>query len=67
MQDHSIGVEGMNTDTVIDSLVNVQDWLAHELAEVDQDYRMELAEAIIAIDKTISTLVQYQAMVGVDD
>lgn len=57
----------MNTDTAIDNLVNVQDWLAHELAEVDQDYRFELAEAIIAIDKTISTLVQYQSMVGADD
>lgn len=54
----------MNTDTAIDNLATVQDWLAHELVEVDQDYRTELAEAIIAIDKTISTLVQYQAMVG---
>lgn len=57
----------MNTDIAIDNLVNVQDWLAHELAEVNQDYRLELAEAIIAIDKTISTLAQYQAMVGADD
>ena len=57
----------MNTDTAIDSLVNVQDWLAHELAEVDRDCRYEVAEAIIAIDKPISTLVQYQAMVGADD
>lgn len=57
----------MNTDIAIDNLVNVQDWLAQELAEVNQDYRTELAEAIIAIDKTISTLVQYQAMVGVND
>lgn len=57
----------MNTDTAIANLADVQDWLAHELAEVDQDYRTELAEAIIAIDKTISTLAQYQAMVGADD
>lgn len=57
----------MNTDTAIANLADVQDWLAQELAEVDQDYRYELAEAIIAIDKTISTLVQYQAMVGADD
>lgn len=57
----------MNTDTAIANLADVQDWLAQELAEVDQDYRLELAEAIIAIDKTISTLVQYQAMVGADD
>lgn len=57
----------MNTDTAIANLADVQDWLAQELAEVNQDYRTELAEAIIAIDKTISTLVQYQAMVGADD
>ena len=57
----------MNTDTAIANLADVQDWLAQELAEVDQEYRFELAEAIIAIDKTISTLVQYQAMVGADD
>lgn len=57
----------MNTDTAIANLADVQDWLAQELAEVDQDYRYELAEAIMAIDKTISTLVQYQAMVGADD
>lgn len=57
----------MNTDTAIANLADVQDWLAQELAEVDQDYRLELAEAIIAIDKTISTLAQYQAMVGADD
>lgn len=57
----------MNTDTAIASLADVQDWLAQELAEVDQDYRYELAEAIMSIDKTISTLVQYQAMVGADD
>lgn len=54
----------MNTDTAIDNLVGVQDWLAQELVEVGQDCRTELAEAIIAIDKTISTLVQYQAMMG---
>lgn len=57
----------MNTDTAIANLADVQDWLAQELAEVDQDYRIELAEAIIAIDKTISTLAQYQCMVGADD
>nr|DAP87825.1 MAG TPA: protein of unknown function (DUF4094) [Caudoviricetes sp.] len=57
----------MNTDTAIANLADVQDWLAQELAEVDQDYRYELAEAIMSIDKTISTLVQYQAMVGADD
>lgn len=57
----------MNTDIAIANLADVQDWLAQELAEVDQDYRYELAEAIIAIDKTISTLVQYQAMVGAND
>nr|DAT48149.1 MAG TPA: hypothetical protein [Caudoviricetes sp.] len=57
----------MNTDTAIANLADVQDWLAQELAEVNQDYRTELAEAIIAIDKTISTLAQYQCMVCADD
>ena len=57
----------MNTDIAIANLADVQDWLAQELAEVNQDYRIELAEAIIAIDKTISTLAQYQCMVWADD
>lgn len=57
----------MNTDIAIANLADVQDWLAQELAEADQDYRIELAEAIIAIDKTISTLAQYQCMVCTDD
>lgn len=57
----------MNTDIAIANLADVQDWLAQELAEVNQDYRIELAEAIIAIDKTISTLAQYQCMVSTDD